>query len=271
MPQTPLKLATLLLLAGGISAQAAAETFTVRIENVSAADALKLSNGKTEAVGVAPVLYVIHTNRAPLFTSGEPDRGKGLEALAEDGPTGPLEKSLKGQPGIVHVGSTDTPVGAGSPGDIWPGQAFEFKVTAKPGERLTIATMFAQSNDLFYAPREEGIALFDANGKPIGGDVTSQILLWDAGTEGQRGAGAGAEPGTAAACPQHGTRRAWRCPAHHRGEGRLSLSHRPRGAPRHHHAWPSGDALNGPRDAGGRRRFAPSPLSQRTGVLERSG
>jgi hypothetical protein len=159
-----LVLATLLLFMGGVSAQADDQIFTVRIENVSARDALKLSNGKTEPVGVAPVLYVIHTNRAPLFTSGEPDRGKGLEALAEDGPT-------------------DTPVGAGSPGDIWPGDAFEFKVTAKPGERLTIATMFAQSNDLFYAPKEEGIALFDASGKPVAGDVTSQILLWDAGTE----------------------------------------------------------------------------------------
>jgi hypothetical protein len=151
MSQTTLKLsvlATLLLLAGGMSAQAADETFTVRIENVSPANALKLSNGKTEPVGVAPVLYVVHTNRAPLFTSGQPDRGKGLEALAEDGPTGPLGESLKGQPGIVHVGSTDTPAGTSSAGDIWPGQAFEFKVTAKPGERLTIATMFAQSNDL---------------------------------------------------------------------------------------------------------------------------
>jgi len=93
-------LATLLLFTAGISAQAD-ETFTVRIENVSAKDALKLSNGNTEPVTVAPVLYVIHTNRAPLFMSGEPDRGKGLEALAEDGPTGPLAESLKGQPGIV--------------------------------------------------------------------------------------------------------------------------------------------------------------------------
>jgi len=175
-------LATLLFM-GGVSAQAAEAMFTVRVENVSVGNILKLSNGKTAAVTVAPVLYVIHTNRGLLFTSGEPDRGKGLEALAEDGPTGPLEKSLKGQPGIVHVGSTDTPVGASKPGDIWPGQAFEFKVTAKPGEQLTIATMFVQSNDLFYAPREEGIALFDASGKPIAGDVTSQILLWDAGTE----------------------------------------------------------------------------------------
>src|SRR5215472_15823655 len=59
-------------------------------------------------------------------------RLKGLEALAEDGPTGPLAESLKGQPGIVHVGSTDTPVNARNPGDIGPGDAFEFKVTAKP-------------------------------------------------------------------------------------------------------------------------------------------
>ena len=167
-------LAMLLLFMGGVSAQAD-EIFTVRVENVSAKDALKLSNGKTEPVAVAPVLYVIHTNRAPLFTSGEPDRGKGLEALAEDGPTGPLAESLKGQPGIVRVGSTDTPVDARNPGDIGPGDAFEFKVTAKPGERLTIAAMFVQSNDLFYAPREEGIALFDASGKPIRGDVTSQF------------------------------------------------------------------------------------------------
>src|SRR5258708_26650699 len=158
-----LVLATVLLFMGGVSAQADDQIFTVRIENVSARDALKLSR-KTEPVGVAPVLYVIHTNRAPLFTSGQPDRGKGLEALAEDGPTGPLAESLKGQPGIVHVGFTDTPVGAGKPGGIWPGDAYEFKVTAKAGERLTIATMFGQSNDLFYAPREEGIAVFDASG-----------------------------------------------------------------------------------------------------------
>ena len=63
-------LATLLLLLGDVSAQAADETFTVRVENVSAENILKLSNGKTSSVAVAPVLYVIHTNRGPLFTSG---------------------------------------------------------------------------------------------------------------------------------------------------------------------------------------------------------
>ena len=197
-------LAMLLLLMGVVSAEAADEMFTVRVENVSVANILKLSNGKTASAGVAPVLYVIHTKRGPLFTSGKPDRGKGLKALAEDGPPGPLAESLKTQPGVVRVGFTDTPIGAKGPGDIGPGGAYEFKVTAKPGERLTIATMFAQSNDLFYAPREEGIALFDASGKPMAGDVTSQILLWDAGTEVNEEPGLGPNQGPRQPAPNTG-------------------------------------------------------------------
>ena len=67
------------------------------------------------------------------------------------------------------------------------------------------------------------------------------------GHGGQRGAGAGPELGAAAGCPQHGARRAWGGAAHHRG-----------GAPRHHHARPSGNALNGPRDFSGERRQRPA-------------
>ena len=53
--------------------------------------------------------------------------------------------------------------------------------------------MFGQSNDLFYAPGESGIALFDAHGKPLQGDVTSQLALWDAGTEVNQEPGLGAD------------------------------------------------------------------------------
>jgi hypothetical protein len=55
-------------------------------------------------------------------------------------------------------------------------------VTAVPDDRLTFATMFVASNDLFFAP-DAGIALFDDEGAPFEGDVTDQVLLWDAGTE----------------------------------------------------------------------------------------
>ena len=51
-----------------------------------------------------------------------------------------------------------------------------------PGDRLSLTTMMGQSNDWFYAPVESGIPLFE-NGNPISGDITSQIILWDAGTE----------------------------------------------------------------------------------------
>jgi hypothetical protein len=39
-----------------------------------------------------------------------------------------------------------------------------------------------QTNDLFFAPATMGIALFNA-GTPVQGNVTAQVMLWDAGTE----------------------------------------------------------------------------------------
>jgi len=79
-------------------------------------------------------------------------------------------------------GVFDTPVGQKSPGPIFPGDAYEFTFGANPGEKLSFATMFVQSNDLFYAPEGDGIALFDGM-TPVDGDVTSEVYLWDGGTE----------------------------------------------------------------------------------------
>jgi len=44
-----------------------------------------------------------------------------------------------------------------------PGGSYQFNFTANPGEKLSLATMFVQSNDLFYAPNGMGINLFDAS------------------------------------------------------------------------------------------------------------
>ena len=43
--------------------------------------------------------------------------------------------------------------------------------------------MLAATNDLFFAPGENGISLYDDNGEPISAEITDQIYLWDAGTE----------------------------------------------------------------------------------------
>ena len=68
-----------------------------------------------------------------------------------------------------------------------------FTVTARPGDRLHFAVMFAQSNDLFYVPREGGIELFGKTGQPVSGDLTSTLILWDGGTEVNRAPDAGSD------------------------------------------------------------------------------
>jgi hypothetical protein len=74
-----------------------------------------------------------------------------------------------------------------------PGGAFEFTFSATKGMKLNLIMMYGQSNDLFYAP-DASIDLF-ANGKPLSGDITDKILLWDAGTEVNQAPGLGADQG----------------------------------------------------------------------------
>ncbi|MBC7451969.1 MAG: spondin domain-containing protein, partial [Cytophagales bacterium] len=54
--------------------------------------------------------------------------------------------------------------------------------SAAKGEAITFVTMYGWSNDLFFAPANPGILVYDSNGNPIEGDVSSQVKLWDNGT-----------------------------------------------------------------------------------------
>lgn len=75
--------------------------------------------------------------------------------------------------------------GAGTdpvPPVIFPGQEVSFSFSAGKGQALSFATMYGWSNDLFFAPVNPGIALFNADGMPVEGDVSDQIMLWDNGT-----------------------------------------------------------------------------------------
>ncbi len=132
---------------------------------------------------IAPGVYAVHTVPSVLFAAGMPDRGEGLEALAEDADPSALGVAVAAKTGVVESGVFNTPEGASSAGPAFPGDAFIFTVTARPGDRLSFASMLGQSNDLFFAPAEAGVALFDAMGNPVSGDITGMFLLWDAGTE----------------------------------------------------------------------------------------
>ena len=65
---------------------------------------------------------------------------------------------------------------------LGPNESQSISFYAGVGHRLSFATMFVQSNDLFYAPAETGIELYN-NGVAVTGDITSEVDLWDAGTE----------------------------------------------------------------------------------------
>lgn len=134
------------------------------------------------ATPLAPGVWAVHSSPDPFFTAGQADRGQGLEALAEDGNPADLAAAVAEAEGILSSGVFNTPAGAAGPGPLLPGNAYEFTFEAGSGA-LSFATMYVQSNDLFFAPLGAGIPLFGADGSPVSGDVTDRIQLWDAGTE----------------------------------------------------------------------------------------
>ena len=208
-------------------------TFRVTIENVSVDHTLVTVRGLCLEVPLAPGVFVVHHRPNALFAVGEPDRGHGLEGLAEDGNITMLDGAVQmgtglfnliapgiyashaesgllfspgttasagieamaedGNPMILgaevlaaggyrYFGGFGVPVGDQAPGPLFPGGTYAFNVTAVHGEYLSFVTMLVQTNDLFFAPPEGGIALFP-DGQPLDGIVTDMVMLWDAGTE----------------------------------------------------------------------------------------
>lgn len=152
---------------------------------------------------LAPGAYLVHTSMDTLFVDGEPDRGAGLEALAEDGDPSILAAWLESEATISHSGTFANPDGGTEPGPALPGSGYSFTVEAVPGDYLTFATMFVQSNDWFFAPASSGLSLFDGD-TPIEGDITDLIRLWDAGTEVDETPGEGANQAPRQAGPDTG-------------------------------------------------------------------
>jgi len=80
----------------------------------------------------------------------------------------------------------------------FPGQSVSFSFSAAKNQRLTFATMYGWSNDLFFAPENPGITLYKADGTPITGDVSDQVKIWDNGTRVNQAPGSAViHPGTA--------------------------------------------------------------------------
>ena len=147
---------------------------------------------------LAPVAYTVQPAAGALFSAGKA-ASAGLESLAEDGSPVALVAGL----GDTNSGAAAIPHGAGGPGPILPPAGnYSFEITAGPGDGLSLATMFVQSNDWFFAL--DGVPLFDSSGRPIEGDLTQAARLWDAGTEVDQTAGFGSNQAPRQAGPNTG-------------------------------------------------------------------
>lgn len=145
------------------------------------ADHLEMNSGYVSPL--APGAWAVHSSGvSPIFMSGAPDMGEGLESLAEDGDPSALSSALASKSGVSASGVFNTPTASSGPGPLLPGASYEFTFTAEEGDYLSFATMLVHTNDLFYSPSEMGIALFNGT-TALSGDITSSIMLYDAGTE----------------------------------------------------------------------------------------
>ena len=106
-------------------------------------------------------------------------------------------ENVMAEKSFLYSGVFNTPVGAMEPGGAGPGNMYQFSFEAGPGTKLSFATMYVKSNDLFYSPSGEGIELFSGS-VALSGDITSQVMLYDAGTE------VNEEPGTGPNQPLNG-------------------------------------------------------------------
>lgn len=89
-----------------------------------------------------------------------------------------VENVLDSQP-LVQSGTFEND---GAAPVIMPGESVSFGFSAAKGQAVSFATMYGWSSDLFFAPGNPGIMLYEEDGTPIEGDVSSQIKLWDNGT-----------------------------------------------------------------------------------------
>jgi hypothetical protein len=186
-------LVALALIAGCNNTPDPAEaSFTLTIEVSSGSD-----------TPLAPVAWAVHSGNNPFFTQNTTTRIDGLEALAEDGDPSTTAASLTSLVSVKTSGVADTPVGAGGPGPATPGESYSFTFSAMEGDMLSFATMYVQSNDLFFSPGETGISLFPG-GNPVTGDITAQVLLFDAGTEVNEQPGVGPNQAPRQAAPDTG-------------------------------------------------------------------
>lgn len=127
-----------------------------------------------EGQPLSPPVAATHRKTASLFQVGSLASAE-VEAIAENGDASgaaALLSSLGQTSAVVSVGVPLTPAGT-AVGDFTDSVTFE--IWARPGDRLSLATMLICSND--------GITGLDRGQLPYHGSTTTYLNAYDAGTE----------------------------------------------------------------------------------------
>lgn len=169
-------------------------TFRVTIENVSTNTTLQEGAAPDRTAPISHGVWAL-IERNNIFGL-EMLASEGTARLAEDGFISVKSEELSRAPYVITHGqfrSITQPGESINPEDnfaLRAGEKSEFEVAASPGQRLQLQTMFVQSNDWFYAFSKGGLDLYNGN-TPVSGDVTSELFLYDAGTEADEELGLG--------------------------------------------------------------------------------
>jgi hypothetical protein len=166
-------------------------------------DSLRLERGV--ATPFSRGIYAIHQAGNPMFLEGSVDYREGLERVAEDGDPSTLaaayESGVEGD--VESYGTFDAPLDVNGPSPCAAGQMFEVQFKARQGDRLSFATGFMAANDWFIATASDGMPLFSGT-LPRWGEITTELHLFDLGTESDEELDIGAHVGTQQAGPNSG-------------------------------------------------------------------
>lgn len=179
-------------------------TFVAELRNTSAPGALATSAGPVDIV-LAPGVFAVAPAGWHLYELGSAAPA-GLEALAEDGSNTPLLVALAGRADVSSSGAFGVDVidvsYASNP--ISPGDVVQIVFEARSGERLHLASMFTQSNDVALGTAPAGIDPFRTAAR-ASADATSELGLFDTGTEVDEEPGAGPTQAPRQPAPNTGT------------------------------------------------------------------
>ena len=112
--------------------------------------------------------------------------GLGASATADfTGTIGELEftvriENMSMPKAFTFSGMLATPLGE-TMDDMAPGMSYGFNFDATPGMSVSFATGLMGSDGMFFGPDGTGIALWNADGTQVTGDVTDQVMLWQMG------------------------------------------------------------------------------------------